>query len=357
MTLKDSSRKLDLLIENNASFAIFRLPDDSSTKFVMQSRGYPIQITDIEELDENNGFVIAPFRITENTPLLIIRPDITNLDEIEVPLKQDRTEKIKKERIRNIDKKDYSKLFEKFYKPINEGTLQKLVLSRSKNILKNKDFSAGECFYRAIEKYKHSYVYLFHTPKSGTWLGSTPEMLLAGRGNLWHTVALAGTQNHKKGKMAWDDKNLREQHLVTSYILNQLSSFNIKPEINGPYTTKAGNLAHLKTELNFTLPDSTNLGRILKSLHPTPAVSGLPKNEAFSFINEHEGRDRRYYTGFLGMLDMSSDTNIYVNLRCMEIGKNLLTLFSGSGLVTSSNYRDEWKETEQKLKTMTSIVY
>ena len=109
--------------------------------------------------------------------------------------------------------------------------------------------------------------------------------------------------------------------------------------------------------MNFTLPDSTNLGRILKSLHPTPAVSGLPKNEAFSFINEHEGRDRRYYTGFLGMLDMSSDTNIYVNLRCMEIGKNLLTLFSGSGLVTSSNYRDEWKETEQKLKTMTSIVY
>src|SRR5690554_6994101 len=86
------------------------------------------------------------------------------------------------------------------------------------------------------------------------------------------------------------------------------------------------------------------------------AVSGLPKEYAYKYIDDHEGYNRKYYTGFLGMIDLNNETNIYVNLRCMEIGKSLLTLFSGSGLVLSSTSRDEWKETEQKLKTMASIV-
>jgi isochorismate synthase len=156
--------------------------------------------------------------------------------------------------------------------------------------------------------------------------------------------------------VSWDDKNLREQHLVTSYILNQLATFKITPQINGPYTTKAANLAHLRTDIVFKLTETNNLGNLLKSLHPTPAVSGLPKEEAYRYIEEHEGYNRKYYTGFLGMIDLDNETNIYVNIRCMEIGKSLLTLFSGSGLVLSSTSRDEWKETEQKLKTMASIV-
>jgi isochorismate synthase len=207
-----------------------------------------------------------------------------------------------------------------------------------------------------MEKYKHSYVYLVNTPISGTWLGSTPEMLLSGSQNVWQTVALAGTRYPNKCIVSWDDKNLREQHLVTSYILNQLATFKITPEINGPYTTRAANLAHLRTDLVFQLPETNNLGKLIKSLHPTPAVSGLPKEEAYRYIEEHEGYNRKYYTGFLGMIDLDNETNIYVNLRCMEIGKSLLTLFAGSGLVLSSTAKDEWKETEQKLKTMASIV-
>ncbi|MDD4777760.1 MAG: isochorismate synthase [Fermentimonas sp.] len=355
MALRNSYHKLDLLIENDACFAIYRLPNETLPKFVMQNSGEIRQVFDIEELEENKGFVIAPYRVKEDTPVLIIRPDCNDLNDALIPERQNKDDDIKNLKVNNIVRDEYKRLFEQFYLPLNDGTLKKVVLTRSKSIVRNKYFSPGKSFYRAVERYKNSYVFLFHTPKSGTWLGSTPEILLSGKGSSWRTVALAGTQYHKKEKISWDDKNLREQHLVTSYLLKQLSSFDISPEINGPYTTKAANLVHLKTDLDFTLPATTNLGKLLKSLHPTPAVSGLPKEEAFRYIELNEGYDRRYYTGFLGMLDKSSDTNIYVNLRCMEIGKSLLTLFTGSGLVTSSNSRDEWKETEQKLKTMTSI--
>ncbi|MFA7582462.1 MAG: isochorismate synthase [Proteiniphilum sp.] len=347
---------LDALIEQGACFAILRLPDETSPQFVMQTSGAPILTDDLKALNGQQGFVIAPFRISDETPVIVIRPDCRNLAEVDISTEKNRPEKEKGVKQKNIDKSDYAQLFQRFHKPLTDGTIKKLVLSRSKTIDRKEGFSPGRAFYKAVEKYSHSCVFLFHTPQSGTWLGSTPEILLAGTGNRWQTMALAGTRYPHSGTVSWDDKNLREQHLVTSYLLHQLSSFQIRPEINGPYTSKAGNLAHLRTDFNFSLTDNSSIGTLLKALHPTPAVSGLPKEEAFQFIGDHEGYDRRYYTGFLGMLEPRGETNIYVNLRCMEIGKSSLTLFAGSGLISSSNCRDEWKETEKKLETMASIV-
>lgn len=346
---------LDALIEQNASFAIFRLPYETYPRFVMQTSGTPSVLWDIDDLNGQQGFVIAPFRTSVASPLLVIRPDRTTLPEVDISVQKYPYEK-ENHNHQNKDKTEYSRLFSRFHKPLASGEMKKLVLSRSKTIHREETFSPGRSFFNAVKKYPHSYVYLFHTPQSGTWMGSTPEILLTGSKSEWHTVALAGTRYPNSDNVTWDDKNLREQHLVTSYLLKQLSSFHITPEINGPYTIKAGNLAHLKTDFTFNLPDTSKPGTLLKALHPTPAVLGLPKNEAYQFIQDNEGHDRLYYTGFLGMLDTEGETGIYVNLRCMHIEKNSLTLFVGSGLLASSSLDDEWEETEHKLRTMLDII-
>ncbi|MDO5524067.1 MAG: isochorismate synthase [Bacteroidia bacterium] len=356
MSGKDISLVLDALIEQDACFAIYRLPGEQEPRFVMQTTDDPLLLHDFEQLNEKRGFVIAPFRITPASPLIVIHPDCTELSEVDTNVADKSREKSVAKKHTKYRKSDYDALFQQFHKSLLNGEIMKLVLSRSKTLKREDTFSPGQSFLRAAEKYIHSFVYLFHTPQSGTWLGSTPEILLAGSQNEWQTVALAGTRFPNSGNVSWDDKNLREQHLVTSYILKQLTSFQISPEINGPYTVKAGSLAHLRTDFSFSLPDNPKTGTLLKTLHPTPAVSGLPKDKAFQFILEHEGYDRRYYTGFLGMIDPLAETNLYVNLRCMQIEKNSLTLFAGSGLLSSSTCKDEWKETEQKLKTMASIV-
>lgn len=168
MTLQNSSNKLDLLIENDISFAIYRLPNESSLKFVMQTQGEPKQLYDIEELDLSSGFVIAPYRISEKSPILVIRPDCTDINEAVIPhkhFKNKSSEKTDKEKIRNINRSEYNKLFEIFYHPLNEGVLKKLVLTRSKTIRRNKSFSTGKSFYKAMEKYRDSFVYLCHTPR------------------------------------------------------------------------------------------------------------------------------------------------------------------------------------------------
>lgn len=362
MTEQYTYRILDALIEQDTCFAIFRLPHETSLRFVMQTSGTPLLLRDIEELNGQQGFVISPFLVSTASPILVIQPDLISIPEGMIPLRENRQEEVRTlnhtdiSKAGGIDKAGYSRLFDRFLRPLTDGEMKKLVLSRNKIIDREKTFSPGRSFFNAVKRYPHSYVYLFHTPQSGTWLGSTPEILLKGAKSEWHTVALAGTRYPNSGTVTWDDKNLREQHLVTSYLLKQLSSFHVTPEINGPYTIKAGKLAHLRTDFNFSLPDTTKTGTLLKALHPTPAVSGLPKDEAYRFIQNQEEQDRLYYTGFLGMLDTNGETDIYVNLRCMHIEKNSLTLFAGSGLLASSSLDDEWEETDHKLRTMLDIV-
>jgi isochorismate synthase len=345
----------DTLIEHDACFAVFRLPHETILRFVMQTSGAPAVFSDIEALDGQRGFVIAPFRITEASPVLVIRPDCIALHSAAICFREEKPQKAFKSE--DADRIAYDRLFERFHRPLASGEMKKLVLARSKTIPREETFSPGRSFFNAVEKYPRSYVYLFHTPQSGTWMGSTPEMLLTGKGSEWQTVALAGTRYPNSAPVTWDDKNLREQHLITSYLLKQLSLFRITPEINGPYTINAGKLAHLRTDFRFSLPPgASGQGVLLKALHPTPATAGLPKEEAYRFIRDNEEQDRRYYSGFLGMFDTEGETHLYVNLRCMHIGKKSLTLFAGGGLLASSSPGDEWEETEHKMKTMLDIL-
>ena len=48
--------------------------------------------------------------------------------------------------------------------------------------------------------------------------------------------------------------------------------------------------------------------------------------------------------------------DLYVNLRCMHIEEEQLTLYAGGGLLASSELNDEWLETEKKLQTMRRII-
>ena len=169
---------------------------------------------------------------------------------------------------------------------------------------------------------------------------------------------MAGTQPLQDGKLPqiWDEKNRKEQAYVASYIRRQLLSLGIHSTENGPYPAYAGALSHLKTDFQFSLKDNKGLGDLLKVLHPTPAVCGLPKEEAYRFILQNEGYDRRYYSGFIGWLDPDGKTDLYVNLRCMHIENGQLSFYAGGGLLASSELNDEWLETEKKLQTIKRLI-
>lgn len=362
MTSTELYSTIDSMIERGSSFALWRIPGEARIHLRVQTEGEPRLLYDVKELNLRGGFIIAPFCVSSRHPIVVL--DKTQAEVIPIladgaspsfrPVEGERPFPVSDE----WDYRRYAACFHKFLDALTSGEQEKLVLSRQKETVRPAGVSIGEAFRRAVERYIYSYVYLCHTPATGTWMGSTPEILLAGRHGAWQTVALAGTQRLDHGRVPteWDAKNRREQQLVADYIHAQLRTLGIGARTVGPYPARAGELSHLKTEFHFSLPDERRIGEVLDLLHPTPAVCGLPKEKAYDFILRHEGYDRAYYSGFVGLLDPEGETSLYVNLRCVHIQPSKFTFYAGGGLLASSSLDEEWRETGDKMGTMGRTV-
>lgn len=76
MIPKDSYEIIDTLIKQGRSFAIWRIPSEDRLHFRMQSAGSPCLLYDIKDLNERCGFVIAPFQVTAERPIVLIQPGL-----------------------------------------------------------------------------------------------------------------------------------------------------------------------------------------------------------------------------------------------------------------------------------------
>jgi isochorismate synthase len=360
--------QINKLTQTDSCFALYRLPGEENLRLVYQASGQPTLIRSISELNNREGFVFAPFQITHQHPLLLINPEKhlagweaigAFLSTLTINDKKNASGRTVIHSPQKNTKSAYLAAFEKFIGALQSGRFNKLVLSRCTAIAFQPEFSPAGAFLRACVKYPDAFVYLCHTPVSGTWMGSTPEVLLKGGHAAYQTVALAGTRKAKTDcttATRWDHKNKNEQSLVALYLREVLSRNAESWSEEKTETLTAGNVVHLKTGFSFAYPSTGKLGDLLQQLHPTPAVCGLPKEEAYRFILAEEGYDREYYSGFTGYLSADHQTDLYVNLRCMKIEAGELKLFAGGGLLSSSNRETEWKETEEKLKTMRGIL-
>lgn len=330
-------------------FALFRLP--YATDYTLLS-GQVHEVLSCAELSGRQGFVIAPFAPSAERPVLIISPDrvegnCDDFDPVELAAITDASAD---------SRSDYHIDFANFHAHLMNGDFQKLVLSRSICLPRQPHDTPLQLFQRACRKYPRMMITLVGTERSGLWLAATPEILLSGSGAQWQTVALAGTMPYAYD-VTWSDKNIQEQRYVATYVTEQLEQFTNSFTEDGPHTIRAGHLAHLRSDFHFTLSHTQHIGRLLQALHPTPAVCGLPKQEAFRFILNNEHHDRSYYSGFMGPLFVQGQTNLFVTLRCMQIFTDGYRLYAGGGLLKDSDEQQEWLETETKLDTMRNIIF
>jgi isochorismate synthase len=219
------------------------------------------------------------------------------------------------------------------------------------------DFDLITTFEKLVQLYPTTFVYCFYHPKVGTWLGATPEQLLKANDTEFQTIALAGTQKDAgSNEVVWPKKEQEEQQFVTDYIVEKVKNVASEIVVSKPYSLKAGSIWHIKTDITGTLNSSSSLQQVIQLLHPTPAVCGLPKEQSKEFILENENYDRKFYTGFLGELNIKNQTDLFVNLRCMEIEVAQAHLFEGCGITKDSIPQNEWEESNNKSLTMKRIL-
>ena len=238
---------------------------------------------------------------------------------------------------------------------IANGRLQKVVVSCIKHAPRN-SISLEAIFQRLIERYPNAFVYIVHHPHFGLWMGATPELLLHKHGAAYRTVSLAGTKPFREAhSFVWSEKLKHEQQLVTDFILEQIALNNAAAiELNGPYTVQAGPLAHLKTDIRFQ--SKRHSRELIVALQPTPAVCGLPRENALAFIREHANFERRLYAGRIGLHFPTGDEIHFVNLRCMQVFDDHFELHVGGGIVAGSVAADEWQETELKADVLRKLL-
>lgn len=346
-------------LDNNLPFVTWRVPDSSTCETIISPKAVEHHNPDFQNLE---GFIAAPFEFATQKRVWVFPVfyhfydanfDLRELDEIHSIPRAEHKE------ICDTEYSAYENHFHHFKQLIEQGTLQKGVLSRVKTCQNINRSKAAELYQRLCHEYPHAMVYIFNIPEKGLWIGATPESLLRLEKRHFITESIAATHITGATRKPWSDKEISEQEIVTDYIRDKLeeSGINIY-RMAGPMDHLAGNVEHLKTE--FEIPAESLipvLTKFVTALHPTPAVCGIPKEAAFEQILNTENHDREFYSGFLGVTGLKNNMQLFVNLRCMQVFDSYAALYVGGGLTIDSVLEEEWQETEYKAETLLNIAY
>lgn len=368
--IKDLHVLHSLCFRKNIPFVSYRPPENSCIKTLLQTGSYPEKLSSLKNIYNTRGFIISPFQNKAGNTSFILEPDIeiendhfdsVILSALEKNKNFSNVGYLNGKELIPVTKKTFTGQVSALQNEIKKGVIKKAVLSRIHIEPKAENFDVSQLFLDLTKKYPSAFVYLFQIPDAGCWIGATPEPLLLVKNNLVETISLAGTQKAGKTspeKVKWPVKEIEEQDIVTKYIEDILINFDIKEFTKtGPFTYVAGNVMHLKTRFQFSAKMlGDRIGEFAETLHPTPSICGLPKDEAFRIIEKTEIHHREYYTGLLGPVNMDSETSLYVNLRCMKILEDKLALFLGAGITSGSVPENEWEETNQKKMTLLSAI-
>lgn len=245
---------------------------------------------------------------------------------------------------------------------IQKGEVEKVVLARGLDGSSSSEIDAR----RLLQ--------LLNLDYPNTWLfahdglvGATPELLVRLSKSLVTSRVLAGTIKRTgddekdlalAASLARSSKDLEEHEYAVRSVAEALqplcSSTNV-PE--SPFVLHLSNVMHLATDVTGVLTDSANPPDIfdfLAKLHPSAAVCGTPREKAAQAISSIEGLSRGRYAGPVGWVDIRSDGEFGIALRCGQIdqSRKSIRIYAGCGIVAGSDPSAEYAESEAKLSAM-----
>jgi len=333
--------------------ALVRFPREKVVAF--SGENDPIDLNNLNT--EKPGFIYAPFDLEKGVHQLNPEKDMHRVlnfiskVESEAPLRSESMA---------TEINEYSKAAENLLSELQSGRLKKVILSRIIEHPHSTSQKAKDFFDLLCEAHPNACVHLFVHVDAGIWLGASPEVLLDYKYEILQTTALAATRKFEEknlDEVEWNAKEIEEHELVSDFISDVLWHH---PGItwleeNVIETIQAGSVIHMLTRFQATLNKDFNWINLLKKLHPTPAVCGLPVKAAQEAIEQNEPHQRSFYTGFFGTYK-PNEARLYVNLRCLQWYREKVNVYVGGGLTALSEVDSEWEETTYKGDTVLNIL-
>ena len=278
---------------------------------------------------------------------------IRNSDDRIVTLPQESSEEFERWKI----------VSEKALQVLYTGIVEKLVISRPYNFALNCSPEWNILLNQLNRRFPDCYLF-FIKRKNSIFFGSSPEMFLKISGNVAEVESVAGSAPRGEKSesdrllekvLSTSEKNHREHQYVSEFISDVLKNFSSSVRITEEkQIKKLDNIQHLITRISAEL-ENNNLFELIDSLFPTPAVCGVPKSIAMSFIRKLEVHDRGLYSGLVGWIDFKNNCELAVSIRSALVKENIVTAFAGAGLVKNSDPDEEFQETKLKLDPILSL--
>jgi len=248
---------------------------------------------------------------------------------------------------------------------IQHHKAEKIVLAREVRVRLDKRAEISVLLKRLIHMQQNSFVFAFEQGED-CFIGATPERLVKVEGNELLSTCLAGTAPRGKTEqedrdissdLLHDHKNREEHDYVVKMIRRNIEMYCTHLQIpKAPVIYPLQNLQHLYTPVTATLKDRYSIFDVVKQLHPTPALGGVPREESLAFIREHELLDRGWYGAPIGWMDSNENGEFAVAIRSGLIQGDEVSLFAGCGVMKDSDPQAEYEETNIKLLPMLSVM-
>lgn len=247
---------------------------------------------------------------------------------------------------------------------IRNGVADKVVLAREVQAATTTRFSAAQLAGRLATRFGGCYVY-----SVDGLVGASPELLVERHGSTVRSQPMAGSVRRAVDPDAdarlraelFASPTYRHEHQLTidmvhDTLLDFTSYLDFEPE---PSIVTLENVAHLATRVagELSSPPASVLD-LQQALHPTPAVSGRPRDAAIALIDELEPDDRGRYGGTVGWVDGAGNGCWAVTIRCAQLSEDgrSARVHAGCGLVADSEPATELAESEAKLQAILSVL-
>lgn len=261
---------------------------------------------------------------------------------------------------------------------INAGELDKVVLARQMTVEHPGPVDLDVLFATLAAENPRAFTYRVDLPAGctgsgvpGAFLGASPELVLRCRDRVVTSMPLAGSiprcsdgstdpdtvNEQRRSQLLNSAKDLREHSLVARRVAEVFRAHATGVSVPAcPEIVETPVIMHLASTISGRLREGVSPVDLVYALHPTPAVSGWPAEQATALIRELEDADRGMHAGLVGWVDGDGNSEWALALRGGLIrdngaGGSTTTAFAGAGIVSGSDPDLEHTETAVKFST------